>query len=219
MVKAKHNTNFYFIMAFFLSLILFVSGISIGFLLDNLKAQDINSNLQEIEESLKEAETELLLMDYFEGNFSCDYLMFKSADLGERAQTIGENVVLFEASNQVNLETYISLKKEYMRILLNNWLTLENIKESCNANYSTILYFYNNNECPDCENQGYVLSYYKNLMKENLMIFSLDAGLNMSSIDLLKYNYNITTYPALVVDGEVYEGFLDSTSLGQILFE
>ena len=217
MAEKKHSTNFYFITAFFVSSVIFISGIGIGMIINELKSSSISSSIEEMSSSLADAEIELLLMDYLGSNLSCDYLMLKSSDLSIQSAELGNKLDLFEESNQVNLESYIPLKEDYMRVLIKNWLTLENIKKSCNANYSTILYFYNNEGCASCENQAFVLQYYKNLMQNDVMIFAIDSSLNMGIIELLRYNYDIHEYPSLVINGEPYPGYQNMTVLGGLL--
>jgi hypothetical protein len=217
MAVKKRSTTFYFLMAFFVSSIIFISGIGIGLVIDQLKSESITDNIISLQNSLQDAETELLLMDYLGGNLSCNYLMLKSSDLSEQSSELGTQLDLFEQSNQINSEAYTPLKEEYTRVLINNWLTLESIKSSCSANYTTILYFYDNDECEFCENQAYVLQYYKNVYENNLMIFALDAGINMSIVELLKYNYGVYEYPSLVINGVLYSGYQDFNELGELL--
>ncbi len=217
MVKKKRSTSFYFIMAFFVSSVIFMSGIGLGFVLDNMKSDIISSSIEDMRSSLQDAEIELLIMDYLGGNLSCDYLTLKSSELSSVSSELGEELSFFEHSNQINPSTYTPLKEEYTRVLIKNWITLEEIKSSCNINYSTILYFYNNLDCEQCDSQAFILQYYKNLLHDNVMIFAIDAGLNISSVDLLRYNYGVFEYPSLVINGELHSGYQEASVLNNIL--
>lgn len=217
MVKKKMSTKAYMIIALFLSTIVFVSGISIGILIDEFKSSSITSNIEELHNSIVDAEIELLLLDYFGGNLSCNYLIAKSEELSKQSSELGSRLISFEQSNQIIPEVYTPLKEDYTRVLIKNWIMLENIKNSCNANYSTILYFYNNDICDLCEEQAYVLNYYKNIFESNVMIFAIDAALDIGTIDMLLSNYEIDEYPSLVVDGVAHQGFQNSTFLGELL--
>ncbi|MBN1923234.1 MAG: hypothetical protein JW791_00560 [Nanoarchaeota archaeon] len=217
MAKKKHSTNFYLIMAFFVSAVIFASGIGIGLFIDNLKGESISASLSDMRLSLQDAEIELLVMDYLGGSLSCDYLTMKSTELGEQSTNLGTQLDVFEQSNQINPDFYVPLKQEYTRVLIKNWITLEEIKKSCNSNYSTILYFYNNIDCQLCDNQAYVLEYFKSLLGDKVLIFALDAGLNAGVVDLLRYNFNVEEYPSLVINGELYSGYQDTNVLTQIL--
>lgn len=217
MVEKKHSVNYYLITSFFISGIVFIAGIGLGIAIDELKSNSIDDSIEDMSESIQDAELELLVMDYMGSNISCDYLMLKSAELEVEASELGSKLDVFEESNQINTESYIPLKKDYIRVLVKNWITLENIKKSCNASYKTLLYFYNNENCPLCSNQATVLQYYKNLLEGDLMIFAIDAGLNMSVVELLRYNYNIHEYPSLVINGVSYSGYQNLTRMGNLL--
>lgn len=216
MAVKKRSTKFYLIMAFFVSALIFASGLGIGLVVDEFKSTAISSNLADMSNSLQDAEIELLLFNYFGSNVSCNYLMLKTAELSDESTNLGNKLNLFEESNQVNSGSYIPLKEDYMRVLVKNWLTIENIKTSCNADYTTILYFYNQ-ECGLCDNQAFILSYFKELYTDDLMVFAIDAGLNMSLINLLRYNYGVYEYPSLVINGKFYSGYQNATVINEIL--
>lgn len=217
MVSKKRSIKFYLIMAFFVSAVIFTSGIGIGLVIDEFKNQAISNSITDMSESLVDAELELLMYDYLGGNVSCNYLMLKSAQLSVESADLGDKLSIIEGSNQINSNSYITLKEDYMRVLIRNWLTVENIKKSCNANYTTILYFYNNKECELCEEQAFILQYFKEIYEHDIMIFALDAGLNMSIIDLLRYNYEVYEYPTLVINGETFTGYQNASSFNKII--
>ncbi len=217
MASKKRSTKFYLLVSFIASIIVFSAGIGLGLVLDSLKSASIGSSIDELRDSITDAELELLLMDYFGGNMSCNYLVLKSEELSEQSTDLGSRLDLFEQSDQIDTNAYLPLKKEYTRVLIKNWLTLENIKSSCTMNYSTILYFYNNNNCSACVNQAYVLNYYKNLLKNNVMIFAIDSNLNISIVRMLVSAYNTQEYPSLVVNGQLFSGYQDSEFLGSLI--
>ncbi|VVB75265.1 Uncharacterised protein [Candidatus Tiddalikarchaeum anstoanum] len=217
MVQSKRPVSFYLFIAFIASFIVFSSGVGIGLFIDELKSASVSSSITDLQNSIVDAELELLMFDYFGGNVSCNYLILKSEELGEQSSKLGERLDIFERSNQINEEGYLTLKEDYTRVLIKDWLTLEDIKKSCEANYSTILYFYSNTRCFQCENQAYVLNYYKNMLKSNVLIFAIDSDMNISIVKMLVYNYGINTYPSLVVDGVLNTGYQNITILGKTL--
>ncbi len=218
MVDKKRPAVFYIIFALIFSGSIFVSGLGLGIFINDLKSQTLSSSIEKASNNIKDTELELLLFDVMRTNLSCDYLVSKSYELGSQAGELGDKVEVFEDYNDINSKDYISLKKDYMRVLIKNWITLEQIKKICPSDYNIVLYFYHNvEECPGCMQQGTILSYYKNLMDEQLMIFSLDSSLNMSIIKALEINYDINKYPSLVINGVVYEEMVNSSKIGEIL--
>ena len=65
----------------------------------------------------------------------------------------------------------------------------------------TILYFYSNKEdCNDCEQQGYVLSYIKKKYP-SVRVYSFDINIENQAIDIIKENYDINIAPSVVING------------------
>jgi len=218
MVRKKKPSIFYITFALIFSAAIFFSGIGIGLLINSLKADTLSANIQNTADEIKDTEIELLLFNVMKGNLSCEYLVSKSYDLGEQAASLGERLEIFENFNDINSENYVNLKKDYMRVLMKNWLTLEEIKKVCPSNYTILLYFYNSPEsCSDCRSQGFILSYYKNLLGQDLMVFSFDSSLNMSIVNSLETIYGVKIYPSIVVNNKVYGGFINSSHLGEII--
>ena len=213
----KRSVKIYMVMAFFLSSLIFFAGVGAGLLVEEMKNNQLISELASVKTSLQDAEIELKLMNYMKENISCDYLLLKSEELSRQADEEGGKLELYESSQPLNSRNYLLLKKDYMRLLVNNWLTMKRIKDSCGANYTTILYFYSNRNCAECDKQGYVLDYFKHKLGNRVMIFSLDSSLNLSFIDMLRYNYGIKSYPSLVINGRVFNRFVNSTELAGLL--
>lgn len=217
MAKHKRPISFYLIAAFLASTVVFAAGIGLGLLIDEIKSASLSSSISSLQNSIVDAELEMLLFDYFKGNISCNYLITKSEELSGKSTDLGQRLYFFEQSEKVSDNTYSALKEDYMRVIVKNWLTLEDIKSLCPANYSTILYFYSNTNCSECENQGYVLDYYKSLLLSDVLIFAIDGDMNMSVVKMLLYNYQIDSFPALVVNGVLYEGYQGTDALNPLL--
>ena len=90
------------------------------------------------------------------------------------------------------------------------------VKESCNFDSTTVLYFFAKS-CERCDDQGFVLTYLKTVHKDRILIFALDADLDESSIKTLVSHFNIESYPSLVINDNVYEGFHNRNDLERIL--
>ena len=124
----------------------------------------------------------------------------------------------FDDDSKLNREDFNLLKREYVLAQVRYWLLARRTKELCKKEIATIIYFYSNDrECPDCGKQAFVLNYLKGLFKDKLLIFSFDAQQkDEPMIPILKHTYNITKYPALIVEGGKFEGLMDK---GMILKE
>jgi hypothetical protein len=218
MARKKRPSMYYIIFALVFASTIFFSGFGLGIFVNNLKAESLSASMLEASNNIKDTELELLLFNVMQGELSCDYLITKSYELGEQAGELGERVEVFEDFNDINSQDYNNLKKEYMRVLIKDWLVLEQIKQVCPSSYNIILYFYKDLEdCPDCLSQGMILSYYKNIMGQEVMVFGLDSSLDMSIINALETNYDINVYPSIIVNGQVHNGLVNTSVLGEIL--
>jgi hypothetical protein len=217
MVKPKNSFRFYVIVSFFLASIVFLSGISIGFLINDFKQQDLNADLISIKDSVEKNEVEIALMNYLNDNISCDYLNLRLNSINERVYDLGLKVGTYENSNGILNDDYSTLKKSYINSLINNWINVQTAKKLCNLNYSIILYFYTFKEdCNLCEEQAMVLSTIKNLYGSNVMIYSIDSTLGLDSVNILRYSYNITQYPSLVINSKTYSGYVSFLELKEM---
>ncbi len=104
---------------------------------------------------------------------------------------------------------YMSLKREYIRLSLRFWLSAKNNYEACgNSKFIPILYFYSK-DCNDCITQGEKFDEFNALMKKGnwtVLVFPIDGDFQEDTISLLKRFYNITKYPAVVINRKIREG-------------
>ena len=112
--------------------------------------------------------------------------------------------------NELNL-----LKNEYLLAQIRYWLLAERTRKLCGADIVTLLYFFSDEEeCPECEKQAFVLTYLKKLFKDKLLIFSFDSKFESEPmIPLLKNTYNVTNYPTIVIEGKPKSKFQDKNAI------
>jgi hypothetical protein len=125
----------------------------------------------------------------------------------------------YDEDAKLGKDDFIVLKREYTHAQIRYWLLAKKTKEICDAELSSILYFYANNElCPRCEDQAFILTYLKKRFKQKLMIFALDSDLvEEPLISILKDTYNLTFYPTLIIDDEKYEGFTEKDDILRVI--
>ena len=95
---------------------------------------------------------------------------------------------------------------------------LQNMKQWCTFNQTTILYFYKKKEdCPDCDAQSFVLTDLNKEIDQEIAIFSFDSDLELPSVSVLESFYDIGPYPCLVVENMTYCGLHDKDDLIDII--
>lgn len=134
-------------------------------------------------------------------------------------ETTRERIEDFDENAKINKEEFDLLKREYLLAQLRYWLLAMRTKNLCDQDIISLLYFFSDDKiCPDCNSQSFVLTYLKKRFKERLLIFSFDESFEEEPmISLLKHVYNITSYPALVIEGKLHEGLKDKKQLLNII--
>jgi len=216
MVKRKVAWEFYIISAFITLLILFV-GFYFGITLSREKIQELQDELDNLKLRQEDLTLELTLLA-LNKNISCDAIGFELEKVIGDAADLGDRVTIYEITEKVKDESFYNLKKDYTLILVRYWTYLEEMKKSCNrTDVVTILYFYSNTNCQNCQGQGVVLTNLKQTYPQNIMVFALDYDIDLNIISLLKKNYNVSSVPSLVINGKVYGGLITIERLRQIV--
>ena len=214
MVKKKISTGFYLI-TLMITAIIFISGIYFGSFLNKMKVSELQNMVSDLEEKRTEQELNLLLANYLP-NRSCDIMNYEAEEMIPQINELARKVTFYEETKKFEEKDYEETKRNYMINLIKYWLYLENLKTNCDLNITTLIYFYSNRNCELCKDQGIILDYMKNKHKNDLMIFALDTDVNLNSIKMIMRSYNITKFPSIVIDGQLYQGFVDKETMENI---
>jgi len=201
------------------TLILFGAGLLFGLWIGQEKVDALTQTTLDLESSIDNAELQFAMLDILEPEIACNYLIKSANELGKESDKLALEVERYENAQKISEKEFSALKKQYTSTIIRNWITLEKIKETCEGEYTTLLYFYSNEQCNDCESQGIILTDMKDELSEDIMIFALDAHLNMMIVNTLRDSYNIYSYPSIVIDNEKYSGLVSIEELTDILCE
>ena len=131
----------------------------------------------------------------------------------EDISRVGSRLTAIESQLGVENRDVLSLKEYYHLLELRHFLLMEEARQSCNKNYTLVLYFYSNaGDCEDCEQQGYLLSYVSKKY-QTFNTYSFDVNIDNPALRALKQKYNITSVPSLVINGVTRTGFQDKEAL------
>lgn len=220
-MKIKRNfSKTRIFLAFIITLLIFTLGLTLGLLLDTQRIQ-----WSERESKQQKADYESLQWQYLfltsteDKEETC--LLLKTAfdksvmDLGESLDKIQS----YRKQSQINDEDYILIERAYIIDNLKYWLLARQYKQECGGEYVIVLYFFSEKNCPICPDQGVILTYYKKIYEEKLLVFPINTDLETqeSSVKILKSRYNITELPSIVVENKKYSGVVDMESLSDII--
>ncbi|MFA6035983.1 MAG: hypothetical protein WC759_03425 [Candidatus Micrarchaeia archaeon] len=194
-----------YLVAFVISVLLFTTGILIGTQL----VQTVNAGLENDLQSLRSRTAELELLMLLKEDNSTELCGFYQGQLQEfdvQTTAFGQKLDILEKNRGRGDEAVLELKREYMLMEVRDFLLVKKINEGCPQKIDTMLYFYSNTNCPDCERQGEIGPPLKQ-EKPDLMIYAFDADLQVSVVNALMHLYSVKEYPALVVNGKTLEGY------------
>ncbi len=212
-MKKKQLNSGTIISAVIISAILFISGIYVGYSINREKLSSIETTMKKITSDVQNFQLEFLFLDILGENATCPLLSGTLSEINQESYDIGTRLSSYGKEGEIqDYNEYLSTKREYSRLLIGYWLLANKLKKSCRLEANTVVYFYSK-ECEKCDDQGFILTYFKKDLGEKLMVFTLDGELDEPSIQVLKRNYNITSYPHLIVNGESYSGFLSKSEL------
>lgn len=214
-VKKRPFHKRYYALAGIITLLVFVTGILTGMLLESEKISYLEQKLRELEISKSDGEIQNLLATFLELD-TCRVFKYEVEKIIPEISRFGEELEIYERTRKIESSKYEELKKEYTLMNIKYYLFVEGLRKRCNYTYVPILYFYSNEKCEDCEVQGYVLRNLKRKAPKKYMIFAIDGDMDLESVKLLKKIYNITSYPSLVIYEKVYEGFLPMKKIEEI---
>jgi len=211
-----------YLFAFIITAAIFFIGFFFGFLMDIQRANyftDMN-NVEKLNIRSLELQQQFLKDNTFKNQCSAFRFMFDKAIV--ELENNRDRLDNYNEQSKVKQADFELLMREYTISQINFLSIANNLKISCanSSDFVTVLYFYSDQAtCPSCDNQATVLDYYKMHLKQNILIFAINEKLDKSEplVALLKNVYNITSYPTLVVENDVYPGYVDKNAMDKIL--
>jgi hypothetical protein len=188
--------------ALFLTVVVFLLGLLIGIAYESAKSTEINEYY---------AASEASLMDIFVLNSmlslnskDCEVLTKANIEFADKIYNEAVLLERYESAGKVTKEMEI-IHKRYD--LLRTFLWINNIKtfESCEKNYSTVVYLYeyNSKDLTQKARQNVwskILSDLKQKEGNKILLIPIAADNDLTSLDSLIFKFNITNYPVVIIN-------------------
>ncbi|MFQ5620227.1 MAG: hypothetical protein ACE5FT_00115 [Candidatus Nanoarchaeia archaeon] len=219
MVKRAISKDKYWV-ASVITLLVFVLGITLGIVLDNARLQWIEEDQerQEAEQrSIQFVYAYLSSLEAEETNCHVMQIALEAAvkDLGKSLEVFAS----FKEQTKLNSAQYEIAGRRYIIDNLRYWYFARTNKERCSSELVPALYFYSDEDCVNCPDQGKILTYFKKLLGERVLIFPINVDLDDEevAITIVKGKYNISTVPSVVINEKAYTGLLERQELGELI--
>ncbi|OGZ04590.1 MAG: hypothetical protein A2648_00635 [Candidatus Lloydbacteria bacterium RIFCSPHIGHO2_01_FULL_41_20] len=137
-----------------------------------------------------------------------------SQELGNLSDKLSYAEEQFESDNT----EVINLKRYYSLLEIKDYLLNKRISEKCGKKAYFIIYIYSNaGDCPDCTEEGYVLTYLREKYPD-LRVYSFDKNLDLSAVKTLLSIFKIDgELPAIILDEKAYYGLRGKEELESLL--
>ncbi len=198
--------------AFLLSLLIFLSGIFVGQMVDLSNMENLAGEVDSV--SQKVSSVHLLLL--MEGNSSsfCPVYTSELDSIDSEVELVGHKLSYLEDErNAFDPE----LKKQYFVLQAESYLLSKKVNEICGDDITLLVHFYSNSDCENCKEQGYEILKSRDSSSEKIKLYSFDGDLGSPVADAFKEQYNIKTYPSIVINEKTYSGFRSSSEITQII--
>jgi len=211
-----------YILAFVITAVVFILGLTLGILFDNYRLNVTEEGVKQREVDYLSLQLQYLYLTTLEdNNNSCNVLY---TAMQKSIKDISESLEKFNTYNdktKINYEEYNLISRRYIIDNIRYWLFSKKMKEECDMDVVNIIYFYSEKNCADCTNQGVILTYFKKLFGDQLLVFpiNVDYEENEQMISILKSQYDVLNYPTLIIEDRKYEGIARSEELKKIICE
>lgn len=207
--------RYYFLEALALTLLLFVVGFLIGWVIETNRNLEIANYYISTEDEISVLEDQLDMSNL--GKYTCSELISRNSNMGNN---IYEQALIFEEYENSAILTKSQLIQEHrkfdvLRTLF--WINSINIKKRCgNDLFDTVVYLYNyqTEELSGIAQQK-ILARITSEIKENspkeVLLIPIAKNLNISSLSTLLEKYNNLNESALLIVNEDKEFMYNQT--------
>tara|TARA_Y100000310_G_C20650852_1_gene799334 strand:+ start:570 stop:1310 length:741 start_codon:yes stop_codon:yes gene_type:complete len=207
-----------YVLAGVITFLIFSLGLTMGFIIEDHRYNIIEEINQEQDVNYLSLQMQYLYLNAFSNDDNCPIL---STTLKETIKDLSDSlseVVSYEEENEISDKRKTNTLRRYTLDNLRYWLLAKESKEKCDLNIVPIIYFYST-DCPSCPNQGTILTYFKKVFGEKVLVFpiNLDLRENEPMVEIVLSQFAITKYPTLVIDNKRYEGVVGKEQMQEII--
>ncbi|MBM3228430.1 hypothetical protein FJZ20_00895 [Candidatus Pacearchaeota archaeon] len=206
--KESKNTKSYFWQALVLTVIVFIIGIFLGIAYEGNRLEQINEYYVLSEISLMDALalSRLTDIDLNSGIMNCEVLIQANTNFADRIYSEALLLEKYEESGKLTEALRLAhTKYDLLRTIL--WLNVINIPEQCKRNVSIVVYLYEY-DSEDLTKKAInrvwsrILYDLKRDVGNKIILIPIAVDSDLTSLDSLISRFNISSYPALIIDNE-----------------
>ena len=196
-----------FIKTFFIVAAIFIVGIFIGTFIDLNNTNKIREDLEISKIELSDILTQSSYFTIFDkGTEFCNASISGNIEFADAIYKKGLEIEKLEYTNRFSTFLYYE-KKKYIVSKLQFWLNSIALREKCNANYTTLVYFYSHDISlaidADQKAQQAVLENVKDTCGNRLLLIPIQTDLNLTVVTMVLNQYKIDYTPSILIDEKI----------------
>ncbi len=201
-IKPHKTHASYFWQSLIICILLFIVGIYLGYLLEANRVEKVLVLYQQSELDMMDIQIQNNILSM--KNFNCKIYSEEIVNFADRVYEEAKLLDRLETANEFNNGIALQHKKyDLLRTLL--WNQAAEMKNKCNSDVNIVVYFYQyGSEDMDVKSQQNIfsrkLSELKDTYGNNLILVPMAGNLNLTSIEILKRNYNILQLPTILIN-------------------
>ena len=203
-----------YIVAAAASIMIYVLGVITGVYVQRSVLNTVESDINSVRADVENAQDQYILLG-FRGKESCAVLSSLSGDISDKLGSVLSELNRLEAGGERG-PSFLQLKNEYTTLTLKAWILRASINADCEKNVQSVLYYYAV-PCAQCIKQGDALDDVVSKFDGNVAVYAVDKDVDVPLLRTMLKSHKITSAPSLVIDTQVYSGFLSKDNLTDIL--
>ena len=218
MVNFRKISKEKYILAGIISLLVFTLGLTLGIILEDYRYTLVQEINQEQDVNYLSLQLQYVYLSAFSSHNNCPilYATLKKTikDLSESL----EEVISFQEEDKISSKRELLVQRRYVIDNLRYWILAQESKQRCNLDIVPIIYFYSR-ECASCPDQGSILTFFKNVFGEKVLIFPINVDLveEEPMVEIVTSQFNITELPTLVINNKKYKGIIPKDQLQDLI--
>jgi len=212
-----------YVIAGVITLLLFLLGFSLAIILDLSRSKWAESKISEQEVEYKSIQMQYQLISEImnsnkNSNESCGAMKVALTSAVIDLNKALDKFLKYEKESRIDIKAETT-KREYFLANIRYWMLADKYIERCKPEDLVIILYFYDPICVDCPRQGTLLTYYKNIFGNRLLVFPLDMSLESYEpvANMMKELYNVTYYPTIVINNTKYEGVIEKEELKRLI--
>jgi hypothetical protein len=195
-----------FVTSLMLTILIFVIGILMSYVLDFYRVDEISRTIEEHEIDKEAYYLEQEFMATI-GADKCGVMNQRFNDLKMDMHKVGSALTSYWSKSFFKSTDFDYLKRHYFLLELEFMTLIKKLNKECGTDYITIMFFYEKDDS-DSITQGYILEDLSKAHPNNVVVLSLDKDYEDEPlVPVLVKRHNITKSPTLIINNIKIEEF------------